>query len=106
MDIKSAYLNRTLQEEIYMEPPPSFDVSKGMIFHLIKAVYGTKQGRHIWYNDIQAMLQGMGYHCTTADHAVFTHTAGKLPSIIALYVDDITMVCKDLGTIQQDKATF
>jgi reverse transcriptase-like protein len=71
MDVKSTYLNGTLQEEIYMEPPPSFDVPEGMIFHLIKAVYGTKQGEHIWYNDIQAMLQMMGYHCTIADHAVF-----------------------------------
>jgi reverse transcriptase-like protein len=52
MDVKSAYLNGTLQEEIYMEPPPSFNVPEGMIFHLIKAVYGTKQGGHVWYNDI------------------------------------------------------
>jgi len=52
MDIKSAYLNGALQEEIYMEPPPGFDIPKGMIFQLVKAVYGTKQGRRIWYNDI------------------------------------------------------
>jgi reverse transcriptase-like protein len=52
------------------------------------------------------MLQGMGYHHTTADHAIFTCTAGKLPLIIALYVDDITMICKDLDTIQWDKATL
>ena len=89
-----------------MEPPPSFNVPEGMISRLVKAVYGTKQGGRIWYNDIRATLQGMGYRCTTADHAVFTHTAGKLLSIIALYVDDITMVCKDLDTIQQDKAAL
>jgi hypothetical protein len=48
----------------------------------------------------------MEYHHTTADHTILIHTAGKLLSIIALYIDDITMVYKDLGTIQWDKATL
>ena len=44
MDVKSAYLNGELKEEIFMEAPPGFDVPEGMVLHLIKAVYGTKQG--------------------------------------------------------------
>src|SRR5712692_1784603 len=106
MDVKLPYLNGALQEEIYMEPPPSFDIPKGMIFHLIKAVYGTKQGGCVWYNNIQATLHTMGYHHTIANHAVFTCTIGGSPSIIALYINDITMVCRDLDCIQQDKATL
>jgi len=104
MDVKSAYLNGALQEEIYMKPPPSFNIPEDMIFHLIKAVYGTKQGGCVWYNNIQATLHIMGYHHTIADHAVFTCTTGVSPSIIALYINDITMVCRDLDSIQQDKA--
>src|SRR5216684_4681508 len=48
----------------------------------------------------------MGYHCTITDHAVFTHTTGKSLSIIALYIDDITMACKVLDSIWQDKVTL
>jgi hypothetical protein len=81
MDVKSAYLNGELKEEIFMEPPPSFDVPDGMVLRLVKAVYGTKQGGRV-----------------EADHAVFVRTHGTL-SIIALYIDDITMVSKDLGDI-------
>ena len=44
MDIKSAYLNGELKEEIFMEAPPGFNVPEGMVLCLIKAVYGTKQG--------------------------------------------------------------
>jgi hypothetical protein len=44
MDVKSAYLNGELREEIFMEAPPGFDVPDGMVLRLIKAVYGTKQG--------------------------------------------------------------
>jgi Reverse transcriptase (RNA-dependent DNA polymerase) len=42
MDIKSAYLNGELKEDIFMEPPPGFDVLDGMVLKLVKAMYGTK----------------------------------------------------------------
>jgi hypothetical protein len=103
MDVKSAYLNGDLKEEIFMEPPPGFEVPEGMVLRLVKAVYGTKQGGRVWYEKIQATLGAMGYQRTEADHAVFTRTDdGDLP-IIALYVDDITMVASNLETINRDK---
>ena len=102
MDVKSAYLNGALKEEIYMEPPPGFDIPKGMVLRLAKAVYGTKQGGRVWYEDIRNTLKQMGYQRTEADHAVFTRTDPSM-SIIALYVDNITMASKDLNTIKRDK---
>jgi len=106
MDIKSAYLNGKLQEEIFMAPPPGFDVPDGMVLRLVKAVYGTKQGGHVWYDDIKLTLQSMGYAHTEADHAVFTCSKNANLSVIALYVDDITMASKSLQTINQDKVTL
>jgi hypothetical protein len=44
MDVKSAYLNGTLTNEIFMTAPPGFPIPDGMVLRLIKAVYGTKQG--------------------------------------------------------------
>jgi len=44
MDVKSAYLNGTLEEEIFMEPPPGLEVPNNMVLCLKKAVYRTKQG--------------------------------------------------------------
>src|SRR5258707_682749 len=103
MDVKSAYLNGVLQQEIFMEAPPGLNVPEGMVLCLIKAVYGTKQGGRVWYDDIRSSLQSMGYEHTEADHAVFIHMCNSAHSIIALYVDDITMVLKNLETINQDK---
>ncbi len=105
MDVKSAYLNRVLKEEIYMEAPPGFDVPNGMVLRLAKAVYGTKQGGRVWYEDIRDTLKKMGYRRTEADHAVFTRHDPSM-SIITLYVDDITMVSKDLERIESDKAAL
>jgi Reverse transcriptase (RNA-dependent DNA polymerase) len=42
LNVKSAYLNGDLKEEIFMAPPPGFDIPDGMVLRLKKAVYGTK----------------------------------------------------------------
>jgi reverse transcriptase-like protein len=102
MDIKSAYLNGALKEEIYMEPPLGFNLPDGMVLKLTKAVYGMKQGSRVWYKDIRETLRQMGYKHTKADHTVFTR-ADLSMSTIMLYVDDITMVSKDLQKINKDK---
>ncbi|HEX4706357.1 MAG TPA: reverse transcriptase domain-containing protein, partial [Candidatus Udaeobacter sp.] len=103
MDVKSAYLNGALSNEIFMEPPPGFDIPSGMVLRLIKAVYGTKQGGRVWYDEIKSTLNSMGYSRTNADHAVFTRGNGPDLSILALYVDDITMAARDLETVRGDK---
>jgi Reverse transcriptase (RNA-dependent DNA polymerase) len=103
MDVKSAYLNGELKEDIFMEPPPGFNVPDGMVLKLVKAMYGTKQGSRIWYENIRSTLKSMGYTCTDADHAVFVCIRDGIPSIIALYVDDITIACKSLDIINHDK---
>ena len=69
----------------------------------MKVVYGTKQGGRVWYEDIRATLESMGYQHTEADHAVFIRTTDTFPLILVLYVDDITMASKDIKGIERDK---
>ena len=47
MDVKAAYLNGKLEEDIYMALPPGFDIPEGMVLKLNKALYGTKQGGRV-----------------------------------------------------------
>jgi Reverse transcriptase (RNA-dependent DNA polymerase) len=103
MDVKATYLNGKLKEEIFMEAPPGFDVLEGMVLRLIKAVYGTKQGGCIWYEDICRTLGEMGYMQATTDHAVFVHVWDDSFSIIVLYVDDTTLASTSLAAINEDK---
>jgi Reverse transcriptase (RNA-dependent DNA polymerase) len=63
-----------------------------------------KQGRHIWYENIKAQLISMGYHNTQADYTIFMHSADPHFSIIALYVDNITMASTSSQEIECDKA--
>jgi len=61
MDVKVAYLNGKLKEEIYMEAPPGLEIPEGMVLQLNQAVYGTKQGGRVWYKDVCRTMAEMGY---------------------------------------------
>jgi hypothetical protein len=81
MDIKSAYLNGELKEDIFMKPPPGFDVPDSMVLKLVKALYGTKGG-HVWYENIRSTLKLMGYERTnmesTSEQLLFSNFKSRL----------------------------
>ena len=103
MDVKAAYLNADLKEDLYMQPPPGFEVPEGHVLKLKKGVYGTRQGGRVWYEDMQGTLMELGYTRTEADHAVFVCPSDGIPDIITLYVDDMGLISESLERILQDK---
>jgi hypothetical protein len=54
MDVKSAFLNGVLEEEVYVDQPPRFEVQEqsAKVYRLKKALYGIKQAPRAWYNRI------------------------------------------------------
>ena len=59
MDVKSAFLNPTLDEEIYITKPQGYDTvndNEGNYLRLLKSLYGLKQAPRIWYRDIDTFL--------------------------------------------------
>jgi hypothetical protein len=104
MDVKAAYLNADLDEEIYMEAPPGFDIPDGHVLRLKKGVYGTKQGGRVWYIDFSGTLSTLGYTPTQADHAIFVRKSpDNFPDVISTYVDDMGLISESLERINQDK---
>ena len=63
MDVKSAFLNGDLQEEVYMTQPPSFDIEgqEHKVCKLIKALYGLKQAPQAWYAKMDEYLRKVGF---------------------------------------------
>jgi hypothetical protein len=49
LDVKNAFLNGELREDVYMLPPPRYSIPEGMVCHLCQSHYGLKQAHHAWF---------------------------------------------------------
>jgi hypothetical protein len=91
MDVKSAFHNGPIKEEVYVEQPPSFEVSEypSHVYKLSKALYGIKQALRAWYECLRDFLIANGFKVEKADPTLFTKTIVKDLLICQIYVDDI-----------------
>ena len=106
MDVKTMFLNGNLEHSIYMEPPAgSIDYGQSdTIWKLEKSLYGLKQALHVWYQKAKQEFEGLGFTWSHTDHSIFTYDEdAEVFCIIALYVDDLMVICNNvmlLGTIK------
>ncbi|KAJ9552836.1 hypothetical protein OSB04_016881 [Centaurea solstitialis] len=91
MDVKCAFLNGVLQEEVYVEQPEGFVDPRfpEHVYVLDKALYGLKQAPRAWYETLTDYLLGVGYKKGTIDPTLFLKRSGKDLIIVQIYVDDI-----------------
>jgi hypothetical protein len=91
MDVKSAFLNRDLKEEVYMEQPKGFQLSDNPDFvcKMKKALYGLKQAPRAWYHKMDTDLQDKGFKRGIVDSNLYIKTDGNDLLIFLVYVDDI-----------------
>jgi hypothetical protein len=76
MDVKSAFLNGPIKEEVYVEQPPGFEDSEypNHVYKLSKALYGLKQAPRTWYECLRDFLITNGFKVGKADPTLFTKT--------------------------------
>jgi hypothetical protein len=86
MDVKSAFLNGPIKEEVYVEQPPGFEDSEypNHVYKLSKALYGLKQALRAWYECLRDFLISNGFKVGKADPTLFTKTVGgfHLPKVL------------------------
>ncbi|KAJ9545159.1 hypothetical protein OSB04_024866 [Centaurea solstitialis] len=91
MDVKSAFLNGVLHEEVYIEQPEGF-VDPDFPDHvciLDKALYGLKQAPRAWYETLTNHLLSKGFKRGTIDTTLFLKKEGDDLLLVQIYVDDI-----------------
>jgi hypothetical protein len=93
MDVKLAFLNGLLDEEIYMKQPEGFvDLDHPDKVCLLKmAIYGLKQASHAWNQQFHGVLIDLGFTHTRSDAGVYHRHDDGGTLIIILYVDNITI---------------
>jgi hypothetical protein len=91
MDVKSAFLNGVIQEEVYVRQPLGFESPKypNRVYNLSKALYGLKQAPRAWYARLKVFFLEHGYVMGSVDKTLFTLNHGTNFLLIQIYVDDI-----------------
>jgi hypothetical protein len=91
MDVKSAFLNVVLEEEVYVRPPPGFESEKypHRVYKLRKALYGLKQAPRAWYGRLRGFFFERGFEMGKVDQTLFLPRQGRDILIVPVYVDDI-----------------
>nr|GEW88205.1 retrovirus-related Pol polyprotein from transposon TNT 1-94 [Tanacetum cinerariifolium] len=91
MDMKMAFLNGPLKEEVYVAQTDGFidpDRPK-KVYRLMKALYGLKQAPRAWYDKLSKFLTSKGFTKGTIDPTLFTIRYGEDILLVQIYVDDI-----------------
>jgi hypothetical protein len=96
VDIKTAFLNGDLEEEVYVTQPPGFENGDPhVVCKLNKALYGLKQSPRAWHKRLDAEMSALGF--VACDAGVYVRKkAGEKPLFSLVYVDDLLIICKDL----------
>ncbi|XP_074306191.1 uncharacterized protein LOC141641430 [Silene latifolia] len=91
MDVKTAFLNGYLNEEVFVEQPPGFLDSKfqNHVFKLDKALYGLKQAPRSWYDRLSKYLLDSGFKRGSVDKTLFLKSEDSDLLVVQIYVDDI-----------------
>ncbi|WVZ63221.1 hypothetical protein U9M48_012866 [Paspalum notatum var. saurae] len=90
MDVKSAFLNGFIEEEVYVRQPPGFESAKfpNRVYKLRKNLYGLKQAPRAWYARLKSFLLKSGFVMGLADKTLFLLSRSGDTLIFQIYVDD------------------
>ncbi|KAF7572242.1 hypothetical protein PtrM4_097420 [Pyrenophora tritici-repentis] len=96
-DIKNAFTESHLKEEIFLKQPQGVEVKKGYVLKVLRSLYGLKQAARDWNLLIKKELLAWGFVQSLADPCMFIHEEKQLR--ILVYVDDIAVAAKDRAQI-------
>lgn len=113
MDVKTAFLNGSIEHDIYMTQPKGFIVPDHpeYVCKLNKSIYGLKQSARCWKQTLDSFLRANGYHKSGADTCIYIKSERKPNGfisfvILAVYVDDIIPVSNDVDMLNAEKESL
>jgi hypothetical protein len=105
MDVKTTFLNGSLEEEVYMDQPEGFSIERKeqLACKLKKSIYGLKQASRQWYIKFNDTITSSGFKENTVDRCIYLKVSGNKFIFFILYVDDILLASSDLGILHETK---
>jgi hypothetical protein len=105
LDVKSAFLNGDLLEEVFVEQPASF-IKKGSeekVLKLKRALYGLHQAPRAWNAKLDDTLIELGFTRSPSEPSIYTRKIGQNQLIVGVYVDDLVITGVDSVDIRKFK---
>ena len=105
MDVKTAFLNGDLEEEIYMNQPEGFIApgQEGKVCRLVKSLYGLKQAPKQWHQKFDHTMLESGFKINECEKCVYVKDTSAGYMILCLYVDDMLIVGSNDKMIKSTK---
>jgi len=105
MDVKTAFLNWDLFEDMYMEQPDGFQVNckEHMVCKLKMSIYGLKQASRQWYLKFDEIITSCSFKENVVDQCIYLKVSGSRYIFLVLYVDDILLAANNNGLIFETK---
>ena len=105
MDVKTAFLNGDLFEDVYMDQPDDFVESgkRHMVCKLRKLIYELKQASRQWYLKFDNVVTSLGFKENIVDQCIYLKASGRKFIILVLYVDDILLASNDVDFLCDTK---
>jgi hypothetical protein len=95
MDVKSAFLNGDLKEEVHVKQPPGFIVPReeGKVLRLRKALYGLRKVPRAWNAKFDSTFKALDFKQSAHEHAIYRRSGGKHgePLLVGVYIDDLVI---------------
>ncbi|CAI7800843.1 unnamed protein product [Closterium sp. NIES-54] len=107
LDFSTAFLQGSLNEEIWLRLPPGFIESflVGTQWSLRRPVYGLRQAPREWHDTLRTTLAALGFAPATADPSLFLRIDTSLPPFYVLvYVDDLVFATSDTEALAHMKS--
>ena len=105
MDVKIAFLNGKIEEEVYIEQPEVFETfdHELHVCRLKRALYMLKQAPCAWYTRIDNYLTGLGFTKSGVDANLYHIVVERKMLIIFIYVDDLIYTWKNVELFQRSE---
>ena len=106
MDVKTAFLNGKLLEDVYMQQPDGFIVPRlaNKVCKLNRSIYGLKQASRSWNQRFDEIIKEYDFVQNADDPCVYKKVSGRALTFIVLYVDDVLLIGNDIPMLTSVKA--
>jgi hypothetical protein len=99
LDVKTAFLQSDLEEEVYVQAPPGFE-TPGFVYRIRKALYGLKQAPRAWHAKLKHTLHALGFVPSKADQGFYILDGPDGKVLLLTYVDDLLIASVNTALLE------